>query len=218
MNWSGLIIWASSVYLWKMFMAWLWLCCTHIKYCVSLVSVSCLQTRVIYAELTEKKYSSWIESEGGAQDAPLPPTLSLQTVMDAEMAKSSCSSDHKALSRALNCVCAERELSPPRLTLGTWRWRKKRRQGEEGQEGMCGWTKWQDGWQSVGRFWHSHLKKWEAGWEVSLIHSFSKSQRLETESGSWLKSGCCVWILNVVCRLVLWRFVVLYFKTVVYLG
>lgn len=95
----------------------------------------------------------------------------------------------------------------PRPTLGTGRWGKKRRQGEEGQEGMCGWTKWQDGWQGVGRFWHSHLREWAAGWEVSLIHSFSESQRLETETGSWLKSGCRVWILNVVCRLVLCRFV-----------
>lgn len=114
----------------------------------------------------------------------LPPTLSSQTVMDPEMAKSSCSSDHKALSRALNCSCAERELSPPRPTLGTRRWGRKRRQEEEGQEeGGGGGTKWQDGWQSVGRSWHSHLREWAAGGgEVSLIHS--SSERRSSETGS----------------------------------
>ena len=155
-------------------------------------------TLSVYSCLTDVCDICWIgrkelwflyRSGGGAQGAPLPPTLSFPTVMDPEMAKSSCSSDHKALSRALNCSYAERELSPPRPTLGTRRWGKKSRQEEEGQEGMCGWTKWQDGWQGVGRFWHSHLRMWAAGWEVSLIHSFSESQRLEAESGSWLKSG-----------------------------
>lgn len=59
--------------------------------------------------------------------------------------KSSWFSDHKALSRGLYCACAEKELSPPRATLGTRRRGKKRRMEEEEQDGMCGWTKWQDG-------------------------------------------------------------------------
>lgn len=58
---------------------------------------------------------------GGAQDAPLHPMLSFQTVMDPEIEKSSCSSDHKALSRDLYCSYAEKELSLAWATLGTRR-------------------------------------------------------------------------------------------------
>lgn len=186
------------------------ICHTDIKYSMTLSVYSCL---------TEVCDICWIgRKELWLGNALLASTLSFQTVMDPGMAKSSWSSDHKALSRALNCSCVERELSPPRPTLGMRRWRKRRRQEEEGQEGMRGWTKWQDGWQGVGRFWHSHLREWAAGWEVSLIHSSSKNQRLATETGSWLKSGCCVWILNEVCRLILCRFMFLYFKSFVNSG
>lgn len=82
-----------------------------------------------------------IDSGGGALDALLPP-MSFQTVMDPEMVESSCSYDHKALSRALNCSCVERELSPPSPPWGP---------GNENGKGGAGEYVWLDktaGWMA----------------------------------------------------------------------
>lgn len=159
---------------------------------------------ILYSCLTDMCDVRWIGRKkndgscvrsggGGSACSPSPPRCRFRQLWTQKWRKSSCSSDHKAPSWACNCSCVERELFPPMPALGSSRWREESRQDKDGQEGMCGRTKWQDGWQDVGRFWHSHLWEWAAGWEVSLIHSSSESQRLGTETGSWLKSGCRVY-------------------------
>lgn len=142
-KWNNLIIWASLASACE---KCLWPDCNsnlsqiQILWCYLFIVV--FQTCVIYAEQAKKNYGSCIERRGGAQDAPLCPMLSFQTVMDPEIEKSSCSSDHKALSWDLYCSYAEKELSLARATLGTRRWGKKRR-GEAGgdvwMDKLAGW-------------------------------------------------------------------------------
>lgn len=102
------------------------------------------QTR-LFALIRQKRLMLCVQEEERRQDARLSSAFSLQTVIEPEMEKTRCCSDHKAGSSALNC-CRKGII----CNHGHRGKRGTRRRSERGSVmGIL-----QDGSQGVGSFWH----------------------------------------------------------------